>query len=284
MDGDESQNAVSTPHQKETVREVLAHGTLEVIGRLTEASNISLVATASLDGVGITCVYKPIRGERPLWDFPDGTLAEREVAAFQLAELAGWNCVPTTLMRPGPHGKGMVQEWISSPHDPLRSAADDADSLAGLFALPELPDGWLPVLRAVDEDGEPLVLAHADDPRLAVLAGFDLVSNNADRKASHILLAPDGRVLGVDHGLTFHGDPKLRTILWGWTGRPLPDAVAEGLARLRRELPADGAHPLADLVNTTEWDALIRRLDSLTTLGTFPAPPEDRTPIPWPPL
>ena len=141
--------------------------------------------------MAIPCVYKPVRGERPLWDFPDGTLADREVASHRISEAAGWNCVPPTILRDGPYGSGMVQQWISDA---------DPDLTADLVPETELPDGWFPILRAVDEDGAGLLLVHAPLEALAVLAGFDLVVNNADRKASHILPTPDDRIRGVDHG------------------------------------------------------------------------------------
>ncbi len=254
---------------------VLTAGSLELTGRLTDASNVTLVGTVTADGVAIPCVYKPVRGERPLWDFPEGTLAGREIAAFELSVAAGWHCVPLTVQRDGPLGAGMVQQWIPDA---------EPDRMTTVVAPDELPDGWLPVLRAEDADGRPLLVAHADDPALRTLAGFDLVVNNADRKGSHILATADGRVRGVDHGLTFHQHDKLRTILWGWAGEPLPDDVLDGLGRLTAALAAGLGERLAGLISAAERDVLAARIDTLRRTGRFPMPPQDRTPIPWPPL
>jgi uncharacterized repeat protein (TIGR03843 family) len=262
----------------EAVLELLRGGTITVTGRLTDASNITLLGAVESDGTTVRCVYKPVRGERPLWDFPDGTLAGREVASYAISEAAGWRCVPPTVMRDGPYGPGMVQQWIEDA---------DSDLTADLVPEAELPDGWCPILRAVDEDGAELVLAHSPLPALAVLAGFDLVVNNADRKASHILPTPDGRVRGVDHGLTLHPDDKLRTILWGWAGQPLPAAVLDGMARLRADVGA-ASSPLRDalgsLIGESEIHALASRIEALVAAPSYPAPPAHRTPIPWPPL
>jgi len=258
---------------EKSVMRVLRRGELAVSGRLADASNLSLVGTVTLDDVSMDCVYKPVRGERPLWDFPDGTLAQREVAAYRISRMAGWTCVPPTVLRAGPFGDGMVQQWVD---------AQEYDDLVDLLPMPALPDSWLPVLRARDEEGGHLVLAHADDPRLAVLAAFDVVVNNADRKASHILPTADGRVYGVDHGLTLHADDKLRTILWGFAGRPLPAEVLAGLERLQTAL-AD-APGLERMMTRREWAVLNRRLAHLIRAGRYPSPPDDRTPIPWPPL
>lgn len=258
------------------VRRVLTDGELEITGRLTDASNLTLLATATADGVELDCVYKPIRGERPLWDFPDGTLADREVAARRIAECAGWDCVPLTIMRSGPYGTGMVQRWIEQP-----PATPD---VVDLVPARRVPDGWLPVMRAVDEDGSEIAVVHADDDRLKVLAGFDLVVNNADRKGSHILSAMDGRVLGVDHGLCFHTDDKLRTILWGWAGTPLPESVSDGLRRLSKGMAGELRAEMADHLMIREVDALVKRIDRLVMHPVYPKPPRNRTPIPWPPL
>ena len=255
--------------------EVLTSGEITITGRLTDASNVTLLAEASADGLTVPCIYKPVRGERPLWDFPDGTLADRERAAYLVSQVAGWDCVPLTVLRSGPFGPGMVQRWIEDANP------DEAVDLVG---IEHVPAGWLPVLRAVDEDGSPVALVHADRPALATLAGFDLVVNNADRKGSHVLPLPDGRVLGVDHGLCFHSDDKLRTILWGWAGRPLPATVVDGVARLLAGLDADLGEELAALLTRDEVDVLRERLESLATDPTFPRPPGHRTPIPWPPL
>ena len=152
------------------VVDVITRGELSVTGRLTDASNLTLLGEASLDGLTVPCIYKPVRGERPLWDFPDGTLAGRERAAYLVSRTAGWNCVPLTVIRDGPYGPGMVQQWIED--------AEPRD-VVDLVPAAEIPPGWLPVLRAVDTDGAQVVVVHADSPALARLAGFDLVVNNA---------------------------------------------------------------------------------------------------------
>jgi uncharacterized repeat protein (TIGR03843 family) len=255
--------------------EVLRDGEIGITGRLTDASNLTLLGTASLGGVSIDCIYKPVRGERPLWDFPDGTLAERELAAYLVSVASGWDCVPPTIIRDGPYGPGMVQRWI---------ADCDPDLMVDLVPIKKVPKGWLPVMRAVDVSGHDVAVVHADNAALSVLAGFDLVVNNADRKGSHVLPTPDGRVLGVDHGLCFHRDEKLRTILWGWAGRPLPAAVLDGLRRLSVELDGALGGQLDELITVTEMTALHHRIDRLTATARFPRPPDHRTPIPWPPL
>ncbi|WP_188940509.1 SCO1664 family protein [Nakamurella endophytica] len=302
------------PLDPDAVREVLALGDLTVQGRISDASNLTLRAVAELDGVAVDCVYKPVRGERPLWDFPDGTLAQREVAAYQVAVAAGWDCVPTTLLRPGPFGAGMVQQWIETAPpldtegldgdeagdpdgDDTDDGTDDADDgiddldtgpgpgeLVDLVPEDRIPPGWLPVLRAVDMVGRDIAVVHADVPALAVLAGFDLVVNNADRKGSHVLAAPDGRVLGVDHGLCFHCDDKLRTILWGWAGEPLPDAVQDGLDRLATGLDGELSDRLHELLTVAEVRVFGERVARLRRYPVFRKPPRGRTPIPWPPL
>jgi uncharacterized repeat protein (TIGR03843 family) len=259
-----------------TVRHVLTEGQLEITGRLTDASNLTLLATAAADGIELDCVYKPIRGERPLWDFPNGTLADREVAARRIAEFAGWDCVPLTIMRAGPYGRGMVQRWIDQP--------PNTPDVVDLVPAKRVPRGWLPIMRAVDVDGADVAVVHADEDPLKVLAGFDLVVNNADRKGSHILTSLDGRVLGVDHGLCFHTDDKLRTILWGWAGCELPEAVLAGLARLSQGMSGELRAEMGEHLTVREVDALAKRIDHLQMHPVYPDPPRHRTPIPWPPL
>lgn len=272
----EPASAGPDPLDAAAVAEILGFGEISVTGRISDASNLTLLGTAELAGAAVTCVYKPIRGERPLWDFPDGTLAGREVAARRVAVAAGWDCVPTTVLRPGPFGEGMVQVWIDTP--------DDAPDLVDLVPARSVPKGWLPVLRAVDRDGSDVALAHADDPDLAVLAGFDLVINNADRKGSHVLSPRAGQVYGVDHGLSFHVENKLRTILWGWSGKPLPEPVVDGLDRLAAGLRGELATELEQYLSVSEIGILTRRVGRLRRYPEYPATPRDRTPIPWPPL
>jgi uncharacterized repeat protein (TIGR03843 family) len=271
----ERQVPPADPPDETAVTQVLRRGEITVTGRLTDASNITLLGTVTVDGTSVECVYKPVRGERPLWDFPDGTLAGREVASYLISRAAGWHCVPVTVLRDGPYGPGMVQQWITDA---------DSDLTADLLPADELPDGWLPVLSAVDMEGNPVVVAHADTPALAVLAGFDLVVNNADRKASHILPTPDGRVRGVDHGVTLHEQDKLRTILWGWAGQALPESVTDGLERLVPAVAGTLGERLSGLIGEAEIAALAARVRALLSDPRFPEPPRHRTPIPWPPL
>ncbi|MBW0009429.1 MAG: SCO1664 family protein, partial [Pseudonocardiales bacterium] len=209
---------------------LLHHGRIDLAGRIVEASNATLVGTVYCDGVSAECVYKPIRGERPLWDFPDGTLAGREVASWLLSEATGWSLVPPTVLRSGPLGPGMVQLWVDT---------EDESRLVDVVALDAVPRGWRTVLRAHDRYGDPALLVHADTEGLRRLAVLDVLINNADRKGGHVLAGLDGAVYGVDHGVCLHREDKLRTVLWGFLGRPLSVATLEALRRMRSEL--DGA-------------------------------------------
>lgn len=260
-----------------TVLDVLTRGELTITGRLVDASNVTVLGTVAADGVEFSCVYKPIRGERPLWDFPDGTLAHREVAARKVSDYAGWYCVPRTVLRHGPLGPGMVQQWIDVPED---AGGDVVD----LVPADDVAAGWLPVFRAVDLTGQDVVVVHADRPALAVIAGFDAVVNNADRKGSHLLPVSTDRILGVDHGLCFHTDEKLRTILWGWAGDELPEQVVDGLDRLAVGLGGDLGEDLTAHLTAREMAMLRQRVSRLRRRPVFPRPPQNRTPIPWPPL
>jgi uncharacterized repeat protein (TIGR03843 family) len=258
-----------------TTLSVLRHGEISVEGRLVDASNATLFCEISHSGLDAHCVYKPVAGERPLWDFPDGSLAGREVASYAVSEAAGWNVVPPTVMRDGPFGPGMVQLWVET----------DADvGLVDVVAPNGLPTGWLRVLDALGSDGRPVVLAHADDDRLRRMAVFDAVINNADRKGGHVLPRPDGTVLGVDHGVTFHLEPKLRTVLWGWAGEPLREEETAALARLAESLDGELGTELAELLARTEIRETRRRIDRLITEGHLPFPSEGWPAIPWPPF
>jgi uncharacterized repeat protein (TIGR03843 family) len=255
---------------------LLRAGASEPEGRLVDASNTTLRAFLTLDGVTARCVYKPVRGERPLWDFPDGTLAGREVAAYLVSHAAGWHLVPPTVLRDGPLGPGACQLWIDEP--------DDAEPLVGFVPAGSLPPGWFRVAAARDERGLPYALAHSDDSRLARLAVLDAVINNADRKGGHILLGPDDRLYGVDHGVAFHVEDKLRTILWGWTQSTLPDDATEMLRRLAAELRAGLGQQLAEHLTAAEVRAVGTRLRRLLASGRFPEPLGDWPAVPWPPM
>ena len=233
----------------------LHDGDLEIVGRLVQASNTTLLVRVigEVPGRGPTtagAVYKPIRGERPLWDFPEATLAHREVAAHAISEATGWQIVPPTVFRAdGPVGPGMLQLWVET--------RDDVDILE---------------------------LLQSGDPRLRRIALFDAVVNNADRKGGHLLVRPDGLIQGVDHGVTFNVDPKLRTILWGWRGTPIAPEELLTLAALRPRLAADGllSAALAEHLDPAEIEQARARLDGLLESGTFPQPHPDWPAIPWP--
>ncbi|WP_374773238.1 SCO1664 family protein [Streptomyces sp. NBC_01310] len=289
------------------LEELLAEGELTVVGRIREASNAVLLCTVTHDGASVDCVYKPVKGERPLWDFPDGNLARREVAAYLVSEATGWGLVPPTVLRDGPYGEGMVQQWIESAGpegDTDRDAERDAEggpesgpegdaergtpagALLALVEGEEAGEGWKPVAFAEVGEGRTALLVHADDPRLRRLSVLDAVINNGDRKGGHLLPAPDGRLYGIDHGVTFHAEDKLRTLLWGWAGEPLTDEAREVLDELAAEL-AEGAPlatRLAELITEVELAAVRDRVAHLLRTGTHPQPSGQWPAIPWPPV
>ncbi len=276
--------------------EVLARGDLEVRGRLVDASNATLLAEVALEGVEALCVYKPRAGERPLWDFPGRTLANREVSTYLLSAATGWELVPpTTLRADGPFGPGSVQWWIHGDAG-IEGAEEPDDDTSGLpLAEPgaglvdvvppgRRPEGWLHVVEAMGWDGDRVALVHADDRDLRRMAVLDAVANNADRKGGHILKGADGHVYGVDHGLTFNEDDKLRTVLWGWAGDPLTAEAREVLARLEADLDGDGPlrRQLLDLLDRREVQRTLGRVRALIRSGRHPRPGGGRPSIPWP--
>ncbi|MDJ0344585.1 SCO1664 family protein [Streptomyces sp. H10-C2] len=256
--------------------ELLTRGELTVRGQLRDASNAVLYCEVEYDGRKAECVYKPVAGERPLWDFPDGTLAEREVAAYLVSEATGWGLVPPTVLRDGPYGEGMVQLWIE--------AADEGVELLALVEEAEPGPGWKPVVRAEVGEGRTALLVHADDPRLSRLAVLDAVINNADRKGGHLLPAPDGRLYGIDHGIAFHTDDKLRTLLWGWADEPLPDEAVAALRRLAAALEGELGRRLGELLTSAEVAAVSTRVAELLRTGRYPRPSGQWPAIPWPPV
>ncbi|MCA0435478.1 MAG: SCO1664 family protein [Austwickia sp.] len=303
----------------------LAAGAIDPVGQLTDASNgVFLVAVDGVraDGGRGYAVLKPVRYERPLWDFPDGTLAGREVAACLVDRAGGWGLVPATVLRTDP--PAALQRWVGAlppgiPDDPdapedsagpapasardrRRDGAAQRRRPGGAAELHDPEDahvvtlvaadrptpGWLPVLPAQLADGTDVVVAHADLPRLASLAVLDAALNNTDRKGSHVLKDSTGALWGIDHGVSLHAEDKLRTILWGWQGDPLPAVDVERLRRLEAYLRADGADSLAAAlalhITTAEIAALRRRVERLLSAGVFPAPSGDWHSIPWPPL
>ena len=251
----------------------LAAGDLQLAGRLVQASNATFLATASVGDRQIECVYKPIRGERPLWDFPTGTLGMREVAAYEVSRIAGFDVVPVTVLAEGPLGPGSLQAWVDA--DEVQTSG-----LVDLVSSTRLPlAGWFDVVDGLDRTDQEVSVVHADDAQLRRLAVFDVVINNADRKGGHIL-GSGGRVFGVDHGVSFHTDPKLRTLLWGWAGAELN---AEELAAVRLVHDAVPGQ-LGELISEIEVEALVRRAESLLERARFPRPRGHSPAIPWPPF
>jgi uncharacterized repeat protein (TIGR03843 family) len=238
------------PEDNAAALELLTLGRLEVEGRLVVASNATLYCTVRHDGQEAGCVYKPVAGERPLWDFAVGSLAGREVAAYAVSRAAGWNLVPPTVFRDGPFGPGMCQLWI------------DADTSVDLVSL-----------------------ARSSDHRaLRDMAVFDAVVNNADRKIGHLLPVSDGRLYGCDHGVCFGEEYKLRTVLWQWRGRSLPKRAVEALTRLQRALAEDLGAELMGRITPDEVNATRKRVELLLEHRVHPYPPEDWPAVPWPPI
>jgi uncharacterized repeat protein (TIGR03843 family) len=273
----------------------LATGELELLGRITAASNATFLCELSSGG---RCVYKPVRGEQPLWDFPDGTLAGREVASYLVSEALGWGQIPETVLRDGPFGPGMVQRWIDWPDDdaaalerrcrcataPLLGCCHASAHPVDLFAVDAVPEGYREVLRAVDTTGETVVLAHASEPLLHRLAVLDVLLNNADRKGGHVIVGRDDRqrrLYGVDHGICLHAEPKLRTVLWGWAGEPVAGDLLPDVVALIKALHDGVADVLSGHLADAEIDALIARAERLRDDPTMPLPTGPR-PIPWP--
>ncbi len=232
------------------VTPALLTGELELLGRLANASNGTFLATARLGDDETLVVYKPRDGEAPLWDFPEGTLCSREVAAYLVARSIGWPNVPPTVLRDGPLGVGSVQRFVR--FDPSEHA---------LTLLDRFPDEFRRV------------------------ALFDLVVNNADRKAGHCLLGEDGRIHVIDHGVCFSPEPKLRTVLWDFAGAPVPPWSRDALDRVAGEV-RHGAlrEELSTLLDGEELDALAERAEVTSRLDRFPEPDVDRRPFPWPPI
>lgn len=234
----------------DTIITLLAQGEMEVLGLLPWSSNytsLTIVRDASLQCLA---VYKPQRGERPLWDFPQGTLCLREVAAYLVSQVLGWSFIPPTVLRDGPHGLGSVQLFI------------DAEPEAHYFTF---------------RDEHVLELQQ--------IALFDCLTNNADRKGGHCLRGKDGHVWAVDNALTFHADHKLRTVIWDFAGQPIPEDLLQDLMAFGDRLAQ--WDPLVELLSrllaAEEMKALKRRLDTLLKKAIFPEPGPGRH-VPWPPI
>ena len=256
-------------------QETLLRGEIAVVGRIRSASNATFLCEATLGERVVQCVYKPVAGEQPLWDFPDGTLAGREYGSFLISEALGWNVVPHTVIRQGPAGPGMVQLWIEEP-EPAR-----VPGLVDLRPADCVPDGYLSVLTAYDYAGQEVTLVHADDPALRRMAIFDVIVNNADRKGGHILAGADGAVYGVDHGISLHVHDKLRTVLWGWAGTTLDGETVESLRSLDGRLRGKLGTRLRKHITGAELAALRRRVCGLVEEPVMPKP-DGRRPLPWP--
>ncbi|WP_100498543.1 SCO1664 family protein [Geodermatophilus chilensis] len=237
------------PADDAEARLLLLEGEIDLEGRMLDASNVTLVGYVRTGELEAECVYKPVAGERPLWDFPDGTLAGREVSAALVSEATGWGVVPPTVLRDGPFGPGMVQLWI---------------------------DG--------DPDVDLAAFVRSDDPGLRRMAVFDAVVNNADRKGGHIIPTSDGHVYGVDHGICFSVDPKLRTLLWRWAGQPLPAEALEVLEKLTGDLLGDLGEQLHEHLTRREVRRTQQRVAELLRTGRHPQPSGDWPALPWPPF
>lgn len=227
----------------------LREGEIDLLGRMAWSSNATFLVNIGHDDVEVPAIYKPQRGERPLWDFPEGTLCNREVAAYELSQALGWSIVPETVLRDGPHGVGMVQQFVD--HDP--------------------DDHYFTLLEAHMEDFERF-------------AAFDVLANNADRKGGHCLLGlVDGHVWGIDHGLTFHVADKLRTVIWDFAGDRVPDGILSTLECIVAELDGGAiGQRLGELLAPSEVDAVRARAEHLLRAGTFPIPDEGYHSVPWP--
>ena len=226
---------------------ILTHGELHVTGRLVDASNATLYATATLEDRELVCIYKPIAGERPLWDFSDGCLAHREYAAYLVSDYLGFDLVPLTILRDGPYGLGMVQQWVD---------IDESIDLAKFFAT--------------------------DHPQLRSMALFDAIINNTDRKIGHLLPLDEKTLFGCDHGVTFHTDDKLRTVLWQWADEPFTPEEIALLEKAQLSLAGELGQLLSPLLTVQEIQETTRRVAELLSSGTFPLPTPDWPAVPWP--
>lgn len=226
-------------------RTILTLGEMSVTGRLVDASNATLYAKVVHESREITAIYKPVAGERPLWDFPDGTLADREFAAFRVSEFLGLDLVPLTILRDGPYGIGMVQEWID---------IDESIDLANYFSQ--------------------------DLAQLRAMAFFDAIINNTDRKIGHLLPDENGNLYGCDHGVTFHEQDKLRTVLWQWAGDNLTTEELTALELIKAALGKE--LDLSAHLTQPEIEALLSRVERLLESGIMPLPNPEWPAIPWP--
>lgn len=222
---------------------------LKITGRLVDASNATLLAKVESEVDEVMCIYKPIAGERPLWDFSSGTLAYREYAAYLVSSMSDFNVVPFTVLREGPFGEGAVQFWID-----------------------------------IDQSIDMVEFFQRDSIELRKIALFDAIINNTDRKIGHLLPTEGGQVFGCDHGVTFHSEDKLRTVLWQWAGAEFNDEEVSLLRQVSDLLDASLGRELEALLSKEEIDALKMRVGRLTSSGKFPLPSKDWPSVPWPPF
>ena len=227
----------------------LSHGEIAISGRLVDASNATLYASCNVKGRTLTCIYKPIAGERPLWDFPDGTLANREYLTFLISHWLGLHLVPPTVLRDGPYGTGMVQLWID-----------------------------------IDESIDLMEFFKEDNAELRKIALLDLITNNTDRKIGHLIPTPEGAVYGCDHGVTFHSEDKLRTVLWQWAKQPFTEAELELLQLAKMLIATEKRDVVLGLIEEEELDATISRIERALSEKCFPEPNPDWPAVPWPPF
>jgi hypothetical protein len=227
----------------------LSHGEIAISGRLVDASNATLYASCNVKGRTLTCIYKPIAGERPLWDFPDGTLANREYLTFLISHWLGLHLVPPTVLRDGPYGTGMVQLWID-----------------------------------IDESIDLMEFFKEDNAELRKIALLDLITNNTDRKIGHLIPTPEGAVYGCDHGVTFHSEDKLRTVLWQWAKQPFSEAELELLQLAKMLIATEKRDVVLGLIEEEELDATIARIERALSEKCFPEPNPDWPAVPWPPF
>ena len=260
------------------VLDALATAELTVEGRILVSSNAALlVSLTAADGAPLEAIYKPVARERPLWDFPDGTLAGRERAAYLVSELGGWAVVPPTVLREnGPLGPGSVQLWVEG----------ESRSVVDVIAPGHLPEGWRAVIEGTDRHGAPVVLVHSVDRATRRVAVLDLVLNTSDRKGSHLIRDADDRlhVWGVDHGVSLGVDPKVRTVLWGFVGEPFTEDDLSPVRAVRAVLGRQESDELGRHLTRDEVTALAGRVDALLAAPRFPGPSEDWPAVPWPAL
>lgn len=255
--------------------QALSAGELEVEGRLAGASNGTLRCIVSVSAAcRVRCVYKPVAGERPLWDFPEGTLSMREVASYEMSEALALGVVPPTVWRTfGPAGPGMCQVWIDE--------VSDAPLVSVLAAGADLSD-WLHVFDGTDQSGGLVSLVHSRDVALQKVALLDAVINNADRKGGHLLVDASNRVWAIDHGVSFSDEDKLRTVLWGWAGNEMPEELNEPVAAMRAMIDTGLPEAITRWLTADEVVALERRMEQLLSTRTFPMPAPGWPAIPWP--